>query len=159
MGRANLPIRRSFVVCIYFVYFWAHTLPFSRPVASLNHISSEQELHCWATDLESFFSILEQLRVYTPGGAYRFRPFSRSIGYFSSDLVFFTACFDFAFEHGVCAAVGGVSGVFLGSGGGVLVAAFVLLRREWRNKGLGKESKNRRANRGLYQDWIGIWYT
>jgi hypothetical protein len=59
--------------------------------------------------------------------------------------VFFTGCFDFAFEHGVCAAADGVSGVFLGSGGGVLVAAFVLSRWEWRNKGIGKESKNRRA--------------
>jgi hypothetical protein len=26
------------------------------------------------------FSIFEQLRVYTPAGAYRFHPFSRSIG-------------------------------------------------------------------------------
>jgi hypothetical protein len=27
------------------------------------------------------------------------------------------------------------------------------------DKGLRKESKNRRANKGLYQDWIGIWHT
>jgi hypothetical protein len=37
-----------------------------------------------------------------------------------------------------------------------LVAAFVLLRWEWRNKGLGKESKNRRANKGCIKIGLGF---